>query len=87
MGFRFERIRPREVEKAIEAGDREKIIALAKAGGKATAQKNFEKGVKEELYQEALKQQRGMHARSMQEAAEQRHDELLPDDDVSEETQ
>lgn len=38
MGFRFERIRPREVDAAIKAGDHEKVLAFAKAGGKAAAQ-------------------------------------------------
>ena len=74
MGFEGRPKRPAEVEKAIKAGDKEKIIALASAGGIASAKRRAERDIHAELDRE-------MHEKSMHQTAKARHDELLPKED------
>lgn len=65
--------RPSEVEKAIKAGDTQKLSALGKAGGIASGQRREERRIFEDLDRE-------MHEEGMRQAAEARRDDLLPED-------
>jgi hypothetical protein len=72
----LEKPRPAKVEKAIKANDTEAILAMARAGGKATAKRWDEKHTWDDMESE-------MHRDSMYQAAEARNDhdpELAPPD-------
>lgn len=74
MGFEKPPKRPAEVDQAIKSGDKAKIVALAKAGGRASAERRTQKEIHAELDRE-------VHEEGMRQAAEARRDDLLPSED------
>lgn len=74
MGFEKRPQKPLEVIEAQRAGNTEKLRALARAGGIASAKRQEEKRILDDLDRET-------HEEGMRQAAEARRDDLLPSED------